>query len=201
MPRIDPIIEAPNGSSGYGLPHSSKFGSGHFPASSISIIRTTTGGSIDSKSDNDTDTESENVYGGVYSLDSSTQEEKLPNDKAYGYGNALQRHKLYASDMSSSKQTVAMGERFARENERQRGRRNCYKEDELSDSAASSEFSTSQVGGSHYVKSKPGANVYFSRTPSKLRAESVTEKVLLVTISFFIICVDKFQQQKRHVIH
>ncbi|KDP41462.1 hypothetical protein JCGZ_15869 [Jatropha curcas] len=162
-PKIDPIANYRNGGRGFGLPPPSKFRSGHLPSTAIPVSRTIPGDVDDSRSasDNDITTESDedDVYGGRYSLDSSPQHERIPSSgvNRQRYGNATQRGTRYVSDysdVSSSMETVAAGrggsvvERFVRGNSRYPVERNVYTEDdeEESDSAGSSEFSTTQAG-------------------------------------------------------
>lgn len=145
-PRIDPITNR----RGFDLPPPLKFRSGHLPATAIPVSRTLPRDAEESASasENEMITDSEDdVYGGRYSLDSSPQDQRIPP-----HGNSAQRHTHYASDygysdVSSSRETIFgrernVGERLVRGSER-----TLYTEEdeEESDSAASSEFSTTQV--------------------------------------------------------
>lgn len=195
-PRIDPIR---NGR-GFGLPPASKFRSGHLPSSAIPLPRTLPPDADDSRSvsDNDMVTESDedDVYGGRYSLDSSPQDEKVPNSTTNQrrYGNAARRTSRYASDygysdVSSSMETVAgRGGNFSESLVRGNARyasvgRNGYTEDEEegSDSAGSSEFSASQVGSVSSALPRSKLHVsegYASSVPSQANVETVAAKDL-----------------------
>jgi hypothetical protein len=194
-PRIDPISGIRNGSGrGVGLPPPSKFRSGHLPANAIPVSRTIPGDFDDSgsNSENDMSTDSEEeVYGGRYSLESSPPDERVPNGAAHRYGNPVQRRTHYASDymysdVSSSMETVAgrqgdLPERLVRNNGRYPVGRNGYTEDESSDSAGSSEFSSTQVGSINGAVPRSRAYVsegYASSVPSRVNVESAAEKDL-----------------------
>ncbi|XP_044510377.1 uncharacterized protein LOC123228931 isoform X2 [Mangifera indica] len=138
-------------SRGFDLPPPSKFRSGHLPATAIPVSRTFTrdAGDIASASENDMTTDSEDdVYGGRYSLDSSPQDPRIPHIN----GNSVERHVRYTSDygysdVSSSRETIFGRDRSLRERLMRGNGRTVYTEkEEESDSAASSEFSTTQVG-------------------------------------------------------
>lgn len=191
--RIDPVRGAGRG---FGLPPPSKFRSGHLPSRTIPVSRTIPGDNddIESGSDNDNDltTDSEEeVYGGRYSLDSSPPDNRIPSNAAHGYGKPSQGQPRYASDsmysdVSSSMETVGRGygnvaERLLRGNGRypvaQNG--NGFTEDESSDSAASSEFSTTQVGSINGGLPRRGSYAsegYTSSVPSWVNAGRATKK-------------------------
>lgn len=194
MRRIDPVLGAGRG---FGLPPPSKFRSGHLPPSTIPVSRTIPGGNddIESGSDNENDltTDSEGeVYGGRYSLDSSPPDDRIPNNAAHRYGKTSQAQPRYASDsmysdVSSSMETVGraygnVAERLLSRNGRhpvgQNG--NGFTEDESSDSAASSEFSTTQVGSINGGLPRRGSYAsegYTSSVPSWINAGNSTKKV------------------------
>ncbi|KAJ9166490.1 hypothetical protein P3X46_021237 [Hevea brasiliensis] len=195
-PRVDPITNF-RGRSRFGLPPPSKFRSGHLPSTAIPMSRTIPGNVGDSRSasDNDITTESDedDVYGGRYSLDSSPQDERIPNSTATGqrYGNAALRRTLYAtdyvySDVSSSMETVAgrggtVAERLVGGNGRYEVRRSgCTEDDdEESDSATSSEFSTTQAGSVSSALPRSMLRVsegYASSVPSLANVESISRK-------------------------
>lgn len=193
--RINPItnICSGGGGRGFGLPPPAKFRSGHLPSNAIPVSRTIPG-DVDesgSHSDNDMSTDSGEVYGGRYSLDSSPQDERIPcGTTAHRYGNPAQRPPHYASDymysdVSSSMETVAgrqghVAERMVRGNGRHPLGKNGYTEDESSDSAASSEFSTTQVGSINGAVPHTRAYVlegYTSSVPSRINMESSAKKV------------------------
>ena len=102
----------------------------------------------------------------------------------------MQRRTHYASDymysdVSSSMETVAgrqgdLPERLVRNNGRYPVGRNGYTEDESSDSAGSSEFSSTQVGSINGAVPRSRAYVsegYASSVPSRVNVESAAEKV------------------------
>ncbi|KAM1014194.1 hypothetical protein EV1_043720 [Malus domestica] len=194
--RIDPItrIRSGSGGRGFGLPPPSKFRSGHLPSNAIPVQTIPVDGDESgSASDNDRTTDSEDgIYGGRYSLDSSPQDERVPNAAAYRYGKPSQGPPNYGSDytysdVSSSMDTVVgrhkpVAERLVKGARKYPVAQNGYTEDESSDSAASSEFSTSQAGGS--IKSGLSHNKayasegYASSAPSRRNLESAAEKNL-----------------------
>lgn len=177
------------GGRGLGLPPASKFRSGHLPTTAIPLHVDDS----ESGSDNGatTDSEEEGVYGGRYSLDSSPPDERIPSGTAQRYGNPLRREPHYASsdytlsDVGSSMETLVgrhkrvEAERLARGAGRYPVGRNGYTEDESDDSAASSEFSTTQVGGSinGTVPRSRISEGYASSVPSIVNVESAAEKV------------------------
>ena len=169
------------------------------------MISTTLTGDVEddsaSASENDvtTDSEEDTVYGGRYSLDSSPQNERSPNGTAHRYGNLPQRQPRYAtasdytySDVSSSMETLMggrrgnLGERLGRGNGRYPvGRDGFTEEDESSDSAGSSEFSTTQVGSINGRIPRSRAYVsegYVSSVPSRINVENAAEKVCFTKI-------------------
>ncbi|KAF5456023.1 hypothetical protein F2P56_025539 [Juglans regia] len=194
-PRIDPITNIRSGGGrGFGLPPPAKFRSGHLPSNAIPVSRTIPG-DVDesgSHSDNDMSTDSEEVYVGRYSLDSSPQDERIPSGTtAHRYGNPAQRPPHYASDymysdVGSSMETVAgrqghVAERLVRGNGRHPVGKYGYTEDESSDSAASSEFSTTQVGSINGAVPHTRAYVsegYTSSVPSRVNMASAAKKNL-----------------------
>ncbi|XP_065880895.1 uncharacterized protein [Euphorbia lathyris] len=178
-PRIDSIANARN-ARGFCLPPPSKFRSGHLPPTAIPVSRTIpadTDNDSRTVSDNDVTTESDqdDVYGSRYSLDSSPQDERIPNL-------AARRATRYASDVfsdvSSSMETVpGRGGSFVR------GIPRSYTEDdeEESDSFVSSEFSTTQAGSVSSVLPRSRLRVsegYASSVPSQAHVESIPLKDL-----------------------
>lgn len=182
-PRIDPITNR----RGFDLPPPSKFRSGHLPTTAIPLSRTLPRDAEESASasENEMITDSEDdVYSGRYSLDSSSQDQRIPP-----HGNSAQRHARYASDygysdVSSSRETIFgrernVGERFVRGSER-----TVYTEEdeEESDSAASSEFSTTQVasvsGASGMRRRANVSEGYASSVASGANVKSTSEKDL-----------------------
>lgn len=211
-PRIDPITNIRiGGGTGFGLPPPAKFRSGHLPSNAIPVS-TAILGDVDeseSNSDNDMSTGSEEeVYEGRYSQESSPQDERIPNGTtAHRYGNPEQRPPHYASDymysdVSSSMETVVgrqghVAERLMRGNGRYPVGKGGYTEDESSDSAASSEFSTTQVGSINGAVPHSRAYVsegYASSVPSRVNVESATRKVCnKASVLFSLFLCDWFQ--------
>ncbi|XP_022768427.1 uncharacterized protein LOC111312441 isoform X3 [Durio zibethinus] len=200
-PRMDPITNTRSGGRNFGLPPPAKFRSGHLPATAIPVTSTTLTGDVEddsaSASENDvtTDSDEDTVYGGRYSLDSSPQDERIPDGTARRYGNPAQRKPRYAtasdytySDVSSSMETLMggrggnLGDRLARGNGRYPvGRDGFTEEDESSDSAGSSEFSTTQVGSinGRIPRNRAYASEgYASSVPSRINAVNAAEKDL-----------------------
>ncbi|KAL6997387.1 hypothetical protein U1Q18_007514 [Sarracenia purpurea var. burkii] len=197
-PRIDPYssIRSGSGGRGFGLPPPSKFRSGHL--SSVIPVYTAIPGDADdsgSASENDQTTDSEEeVYGGRYSLDSSPQDDRVPNNTtaAQRYYTSAQKQPRYASGsvfsdaVSSSRETMGRGngngnvsEKLMKGANRYPVGRNGSTEDDSSDSAASSEFSSTQVGSNNGAGHRPRPYVlegYASSVPSRMNAESAALK-------------------------
>lgn len=192
-PRLDPMshFRSGGGGRGAGLPPPSKFRSGHLPTNAIPLPVDVNDSESGSDNGGTSDSEEEGVYGGRYSLDSSPPDERIPNGSAQRYGNPLRRQPVYGSsdytmsDVGSSMETLVgrhkrvAPERMIRENGRYPAGKNGYTEDESDDSAASSEFSTTQVGGSingTVLRSRMSEG-YASSVPSAINVESAAEKV------------------------
>ncbi|KAI3761739.1 hypothetical protein L1987_52160 [Smallanthus sonchifolius] len=146
--QID-AVSSRNGSRGFGLPPSSKFKSGVVPLSQVLPRDDTNSTSEDMSTDSDTE-----VYGGRYSVDSSSpQDDRAPSVSSKRYHDPVQRrpqYHVYSSDVSSSIEVRRKGN----VGDRLRGagrydvRSSVYTEDESDDSVESSEYSTTQVGAS-----------------------------------------------------
>lgn len=186
-PLNDPILNIRNSSRGFGLPPPSKFRSGHLPVGAIPVSRAIPGEADDSGSgsDNDITTDSEGeVYGGRYSLDSSPQDGRV----AYRYTKPPERRSQYVSDMfsdvSSSRETIGLvkghfGDKILSGNGRYSVGKNVYTEDESSDSAASSEFSSTQVAsnsGTVPPNKAYASEGYTSCVPSRVNVEGASKK-------------------------
>ncbi|XP_052201357.1 uncharacterized protein LOC127807506 [Diospyros lotus] len=195
-PRIDPYSNIRGaGGRGFGLPPPSKFRSGHLPGV-IPVSRAIPGDADDSRSVSDNDLtidseEEEEVYGGRYSFDSSPQDDRVPANAGarYYYGSAQRQphyasDSVYSDDVSSSVDTIGRGRGIAKERLMQRNNRypigrDSYAEDDSSDSAASSEFSSSQVQSKHGAGPCARAFVpegYASSVPSWSNAETAGVK-------------------------
>lgn len=149
-----------------------------------------------SASENDMSTDSEeDVYGVRYSLDSSPQHSRVPNRSTYRYGNSLQGRSnngsdYFFSDVSSSRETLVggghrqMADRMTSKNGRYPTKQNGFTEDESSDSGASSEFSTTQVGGSingalPRNRASMASEGYSSSLPSRVTVGNAPKKVYI----------------------
>ncbi|GMH00239.1 hypothetical protein Nepgr_002078 [Nepenthes gracilis] len=192
--RIDPILNTQSASRGFGLPSTGKFRSGHLPPGAIPVSGLIPENDSVYGSDNDiTSEEEEDAYGGRYSLDSSPQEDRVPCSSNYRYSNTrpLPRRPNYASDYTYSDVNSSVEVSVKRDgNEsgmsmKENGRypvgRNGYMEveDESSDSAASSELSSMQMGSNIGTASHSKANIsegYTSSATSRMNIESATEK-------------------------
>ncbi|CAN1340875.1 hypothetical protein LINPERPRIM_LOCUS39003 [Linum perenne] len=171
-PRNDPISSRTHSAR---LPPQSKFRSGHLPTTAFPVSRTIPAHD-DSRSGSDaTDSDGDEVYGGRDSVDSCTQDDKIPNSNSRfpNFSSAARGGLRYSSDysysdVSSSMETVVgrngnVASRLPRGSGLTgglggRGRgggfpggRSVYTEEdddeeEESDSASSSEFSTTQAG-------------------------------------------------------
>uniref|UniRef100_A0A7N0UMB3 Uncharacterized protein n=1 Tax=Kalanchoe fedtschenkoi TaxID=63787 RepID=A0A7N0UMB3_KALFE len=151
--RMDPPASR-NGGRDIGLPPPSKFTSGHLP-SRVVRFSTADADADDSMSGSEEDSE-EDLYAGNYSLDSSPQDGTIPSGLIHKSVKPLNGRPHSAtdymrSDVSSSAETVAASRRNAAErigklNHRYPVRQNIYREDDSTDSAASSEYSSVQVG-------------------------------------------------------
>ncbi|KAL1817630.1 hypothetical protein ACET3Z_020204 [Daucus carota] len=192
-PRIDPVTTVRTGTRGFGLPPTSKFRSGHLP-DRIPVSRTIPRQYDDSRSEseNDMSTDSEEgVYGGRYSLDSSPQDDRVSsNAAARRYSNPVERRvqygsdSVYSEDVSSSRETLGRGrgvvvDRLMKGANRYPVGSNGYTEEESSDSACSSEFSSTQVPRSD--KELPGSKAYLSEgyassVPSWINKQSASNK-------------------------
>jgi hypothetical protein len=174
---------------GFGLPPPSKFRSGHLPANAFPTSVETFDSGSNTDMDASVDSEEEG-YSGRYSLDSSPQNSRIPNGASGRYGNGVQMPRPrygsdYAfSDVSSSRETLAGRQGMARDPVRRGAanvRQNGFTEDESSDSAASSEFSSTQVGSSingTLPKNRAYMSAgYASSVPSRMNVQSSAEKV------------------------
>ncbi|KAJ9567728.1 hypothetical protein OSB04_003694 [Centaurea solstitialis] len=150
--RIDPISSR-NGGRGFGMPPPSKFSTGHLPGVAP-ISQVFPGEAANSGSENDMSTDSDGeVYGGRYSLDSSSPQDDRVPPSGNRYYDPVQRrpqYHVYSSDVSSSRETTggrgrgSVVERFMMRGTNKNHLSSVYTEDESDDSRASSEFSTTQ---------------------------------------------------------
>ncbi|KAK4747499.1 hypothetical protein SAY87_014085 [Trapa incisa] len=190
-PTVDPLLSSRNRGHGFRLPATSRFHSGHLPANTIPLTQIISGkvdGSI-SASDSDMVTDSEEEVSGFHhSLDSSPQDERVQAGTARRYDNAARSQYTsdYGwSDVSSSMETTLglqgkVPDRYLRRNGRHPLGIKDYTEEEFSDSAASSEFSTTQTGsinGAIPASSRSCATEkYASNRMSNLKSKGVLQK-------------------------
>ncbi|KAK4801219.1 hypothetical protein SAY86_021706 [Trapa natans] len=186
----DPLLSSRNRGHGFGLPATSRFHSGHLPASTIPLTRIISGkvDGIVSASDSDMNTDSEEEVSGFHhSLDSSPQDERVQAGTASRCDNAVrpQYTNDYGwSDVSSSMESTLglqrkVSDRFLRGNGRYPSEVKDYTEEESSDSAASSEFSTTQTGSINGVipaRRARAAENYASNRMSNLKSKGFLEK-------------------------
>ncbi|KAI6687867.1 hypothetical protein NL676_024695 [Syzygium grande] len=186
--RMDPVIGTRKGGRGFGLPPASKFRSGHLPASAIPVTSTIRRNAEDSgsASENDMSTDSEEeVYGRRYSLDSSPRDDIVSNRKVHGLRNPLQGRPRYTSDCTYSDVSSSVETMVGRQGQiREKGstrypvQQSGYSEDESSDSAASSEFSTTQVGSINGAIPQSRAYAsegYTSSAPSRVNTSTAVK--------------------------
>lgn len=102
----DPVIGQRNGSRG-GMPSQYKFQNGHLPSGLFSVPKTrvTTGINYDCESDMDTGSDSDE--GGRYSLETSPQDDKIPNGRRKGHINGPFRPRSLFSDGELSDSTMS----------------------------------------------------------------------------------------------
>ncbi|XP_057442468.1 uncharacterized protein LOC130734157 [Lotus japonicus] len=186
--RNDPIGAMKSGTGrGFGLPPPAKFRSGHLPANAIPVSTVETGDSCSNSDNDDSIGSEEEVYGSRYSLDSSPQDHRAPNGAARKYENLTQRASRYGSEytyseVSSSRETLAGRPGAVREvlmRGASNGRQSGFTEDDSSDSAASSEFSSTQVGSINGTLPRSRAYVsegYTSSVPSRMNVQSAAAK-------------------------
>lgn len=202
--RMDPVIGTRKGGGrGFGLPPASKFRSGHLPASAIPVTSTIrrnaeASGSV-SENDMSTDSEEE-VYGRRYSLDSSPRDDIVSNGKVRGLRNPLQDQPRYTSDytysdVSSSVETMVGRQGQIREKGSMRYpvQQSGYTEDESSDSAASSEFSTTQVGSINGAIPQSRAYAsegYTSSAPSRVNTSTAVKVCLFQKIKKMLLLIE-----------
>uniref|UniRef100_A0ACD5Z5S1 Uncharacterized protein n=1 Tax=Avena sativa TaxID=4498 RepID=A0ACD5Z5S1_AVESA len=159
MDALRAVRGAGAGAGGLGMPPPEKFRSGHLPRASVpaSVLRTSASSASDMDESSDVEEELE-VCSGRYSVDSSPRlRDEHPRRTAvplYRYANVPAQQSYYSSDgysdLSSSRDTA-----LPRAKPRpQQARAAAYvEEEEYSDSAGSSEFSSQPVGRTNGVAS------------------------------------------------
>ena len=177
--RMD-ALRAVRGAGGLGMPPPEKFRSGHLPRASVPLRTSGASSASDMDESSDADEEEVEVCGsGRYSVDSSPRrvDDLLPRRTAvplYRYANVPGGHQSYYSsdgysDLSSSRDTALPSrarpqQQQARRPQQPRAAAAAYVEEEYSDSAGSSEFSSQAVGRSNGVASKGGYASEYSHT-------------------------------------
>ncbi|KAK3155350.1 hypothetical protein QOZ80_2BG0202080 [Eleusine coracana subsp. coracana] len=159
-----------------GMPPPEKFRSGHIPRAAVPLSRgslRSDDGSVASGSDMDesSDTEEIEVCSGRYSVDSSPRRDDISRRTAvplYRYATVPGQQHYYStddgySDLSSSRDT-ALPRPKTQQTRRPQARVPGYVEEEYSDSAGSSEFSSQVEGRSNGVTSKGGYASEYSHT-------------------------------------
>jgi hypothetical protein len=173
--RMDPLRSAAV-RRGLGMPLPEKFRSGHIPRAAVPLSRgslRSDDGSAASGSDMDesSDTEEIEVYSGRYSVDSSPLRDDISRRTAaplYRYATVPGQQHHYStddgySDLSSSRDT-ALPRPKAQQIRRPQARVVGCVEEEYSDTAGSSEFSSQVEGRSNGVTSKGGYASEYSHT-------------------------------------
>ncbi|CAM0944009.1 unnamed protein product [Alopecurus aequalis] len=163
--RMDALraVRGVGGAGGLGMPPPEKYRSGHLPRASVPLRASASSASdMDESSDAEEEVE---VCSGRYSVDSSPRRDDLPRRTAvplYRYANVPGQQNYYSSDgysdLSSSRDTALprakQPQQQARRPQQPRAAAAYVEEEEYSDSAGSSEFSSQAVGRSNGVASK-----------------------------------------------
>ncbi|XP_052141879.1 uncharacterized protein LOC127761609 [Oryza glaberrima] len=181
--RIDALRAVRGAGGGLGMPPPEKFRSGHLPRAAAPPLRTDDG-SVASGSDMEesSDTEVE-VCSGRYSVDSSPRREDILRRTAvpqYRYATVPGMPSYYSSDysdLSSSRDTALprTKQQQVRRPQAQVGR--YVEEEEYSDSAGSSEFSSQVETRSKGVASRGGyASEYSHNGPARREANNAVPK-------------------------
>jgi hypothetical protein len=188
------------GAGGLGMPPPEKFRSGHLPRSSVPLRPTSASSASDMDESSDADEDVEVLSGGGggrYSVDSSPRldDHHLPRRAAvplYRYANVPaqgQQSSYYSSDgysdLSSSRDTALPRGANPRPAQHQQARAAAYvEEEEYSDSAGSSEFSSHAARRSNGVASKGGYASEYSHTgPARREAGNAVPKARVAAAS------------------
>lgn len=182
--RIDALRAVRGAGGGLGMPPPEKFRSGHLPRAAAPPLRTDDG-SVASGSDMEesSDTEEVEVCSGRYSVDSSPRREDILRRTAvpqYRYATVPGMPSYYSSDysdLSSSRDTALprTKQQQVRRPQAQVGR--YVEEEEYSDSAGSSEFSSQVETRSKGVASRGGyASEYSHNGPARREANNAVPK-------------------------
>ncbi|KAG8072473.1 hypothetical protein GUJ93_ZPchr0006g44245 [Zizania palustris] len=187
--RIDALRAVRGASGGLGMPPPEKFRSGHLPRPAVPPVShgalRTDDGSAASGSDMDESSGTEEVEAcsGRYSVDSSPPRDDIPRRAAvpqYRYAAASGLPHYYSSDYSdlSSSRDTALPKTKAQQLRRPQAQVGRYvEEEEYSDSAGSSEFSSQVETRSNGVASRGGYASEYSHTgPARREVNSAVPK-------------------------
>ncbi|KAF8377347.1 hypothetical protein HHK36_030724 [Tetracentron sinense] len=202
-PRIDPVTNIRNGGRGFGLPPPTKFRSGHLPSGVVPVSRAIPRDADDSGSGSDMDVttdEEDEIYGRRYSLDSSPRDDRIPNGANHQFTTPLQRQPQNASDFSSSRETVGQRQGLAAERQAGVGRypvgQHGYTGDEESDSAGSSEFSSTHVGSNNGAtiphRGTYTSEGYSSSVTSRANVDNIAKKVCYTSMEHMLYTLPHF---------
>lgn len=190
--RMDALraVRGGAGRADLGMPPPEKFRSGHIPRAAVPLSRgslRSDDGSAASGSDMDesSDTEEIEVCSGRYSVDSSPRRDDISRRTAvplYRYATVPGQQHYYStddgySDLSSSRD-AALPRPKTQQTRRPQARVPGYVEEEYSDSAGSSEFSSQVEGRSNGMASKGGYASEYSHTgPARRVVNNAVPKV------------------------
>lgn len=189
--RMDPLraLRSAAGRGGLGMPPPEKFRSGHIPRAAVPLSRSSLrsdDGDATSGSDMDesSDTEEIEVGSGRHSVDSSPRCDDISRRTAaplHRYATVPGQQHYYStddgySDLSSSRDT-ALPRPKTQQTRRPQRRVVGYVDEEYSDSAGSSEFSSQVEGWSNGVTSKGGYASEYSHTgPARREVNNTVPK-------------------------
>ncbi|KDP29750.1 hypothetical protein JCGZ_18685 [Jatropha curcas] len=149
-PSSDPFGHIKKGGQGLGLPSSAKFRSRQLASDAVPASQTIPvsrkGGGSGSDMDTSSDSEDE-IYGGQYSLESSPQDDKIPNIAAARHISPMKRNGNYVTDKTHSNLSMS-GESFW-----QKQGSAAAEDHQLSDSDISTQASFMQQRSTNYSAS------------------------------------------------
>ena len=177
--QCDPIASLRNGGRGFGLPPSDKFRSGYMPSGIIPVSHAIPRSGDDSGSGSDMDigTDSEDdIHIGQDSLDSSTQDNRIPVSAGPKYPTPLQKHRC-------TEDVERMGDGGGGFSV---GRHGCT-EDGTSDSAAGSGVSSTQFRSLGGVMPHRAMNTSESNVSLRTDAEMAAEQVSFPNVGFLVV--------------
>ncbi|XP_019177354.1 PREDICTED: uncharacterized protein LOC109172616 [Ipomoea nil] len=103
----DPVIGQRNRGRSGGMSSQFKFQNGHLPSGLFSVPKTHVTTGINYEGESDMDTGSESDEGGRYSLETSPQDDKIPNGRRKGHANGPSRPRSIFSDGELSDSTMS----------------------------------------------------------------------------------------------